>query len=332
MSFQPGAVVYTQSFGSRPENVEVPHIDTRAPTVNDVGPFYPIGKRWIYVGTGEYTLLSISTIGGVAQANWSLLGTTGGALNTLTGDAGGGIAPVANNITLAGTGSQITTTGAAGTITLSIPAIFIAPGTIRSTTTLTAGTSLAVTTSAAIGTTLAVTGTTTLAAVNATAGTFSTTLGVTGLSTLAATNIVGTTNINVSGAAVTTIGTGGTGAVNIGNATGNTSITGTLLTSAGITATTGNLTLNGVTSKINISVAAPATASVGTTAALVAGSLVVNTSAISANSLVFFTTNALGTVLIPQSYRVSARVAGVSFTIESSDATDTSTVNYWIIN
>ncbi len=77
------------------------------------------------------------------------------------------------------------------------------------------------------------------------AGVF-TTLNVSGLSTLAALTQVGTASINASGAAVTTIGTGGTGAVNIGNATGNTAVTGTLTTSAGITATTGNLTLSGV--------------------------------------------------------------------------------------
>jgi hypothetical protein len=59
-------------------------------------------------------------------------------------------------------------------------------------------------------------------------------------------SLTGTTTINTAGAATTTIATGGTGAVNIGNATGNTSITGTLTTSAGITATTGQInTTNG---------------------------------------------------------------------------------------
>ena len=152
MSFQPGADVYTQAFGSRPENVEVPHIDVRAPTTTDTQ--YPIGKRWINIGVGEYTLLSQTSIGGTLSANWSLLGTTGGALNTLTGDTGGAITPAAGNITIAGTGSQISTTGAGSTITLSIPSTFLAPGSIASTTTLAAGTSLSVTTSAIIGTTL----------------------------------------------------------------------------------------------------------------------------------------------------------------------------------
>lgn len=157
-------------------------------------------------------------------------------------------------------------------------------------------------------------------------GTFSGTLTVGGLTTLnGGETVLGTTNINNSGAGVTTIGTGGTGATNIGNATGNTAVTGNLTVS-------GNVTLSGATSKLNVSVATPATASAGTSAALNSGAIVVSTTAITANSLVFFTTNTLGTVTSPQSYRVSARTPGVSFTIESQSATDTSTVNYWIIN
>ena len=53
MTTQPGANIYTQGFGSRPENVEVPHLDVRAPTTTDV--LYPIGKKWgmfLYVWPG----------------------------------------------------------------------------------------------------------------------------------------------------------------------------------------------------------------------------------------------------------------------------------------
>jgi hypothetical protein len=109
--------------------------------------------------------------------------------------------------------------------------------------------------------------------------------------------------------------------------TAGTSITATL---GNITATNGNLSLATAGNKILI--ATGTNASAGTTAALTAGAIVVSTTAITANSLVFFATNALGTVTIPQSYRVSARTPGTSFTIQSSDATDTSTVNYWILN
>lgn len=51
-------------------------------------------------------------------------------------------------------------------------------------------------------------------------------------------SLTGTTSINITGSAVTTIGTGGTGAVNIGNATGNTAVTGSLTTSTALVATT----------------------------------------------------------------------------------------------
>lgn len=119
MPFQPGSNNYTQGFGSNPENVEVPHYDVRAPATTDI--LYPVGKRWVNtIGNGEYVLTSFSTSGNITTANWALLGTTGGALNTLTGDSGGAISPSAGNITLAGTPGQITTTGSGSTITTSL--------------------------------------------------------------------------------------------------------------------------------------------------------------------------------------------------------------------
>lgn len=105
------------------------------------------------------------------------------------------------------------------------------------------------------------------------------------------------------------------------------SITATL---GDITATNGNLSLGTAGNKIMI--ATGANASIGTSAALVAGTLVVANTSIKSTSFVFFATHTLGTVTVPQSYRISARTANVSFTIQSSDATDTSTVDYWIIN
>lgn len=96
-----------------------------------------------------------------------------------------------------GTASQITASTTLGTVTLSIPSTFIAPGSVE----VTSGFSVDAGTS----------------------------------------TILGTVRINNSGIGVTTIGTGGTGATNIGNANGNTTVTGTLTTSAGITATTGNI-------------------------------------------------------------------------------------------
>lgn len=276
MSFQPGANVYTVAFGSRPENVEVPHLDVRAPNASDI--LYPIGKRWIVVGTGEYILASQSSIGGVIASNWILLGIAGGALATLTGDSGTATA-AAGNIDVLGTANQITTTGAGDTLTLSLPAAMTVPGSLTTTTTLAVGT-------------------------NATVGG---TLGVTGATTLAALTAVGTANINASGAGVTTIGTGGTGAVNIGNATGNTSVTGSLTTS-------GNIILNGSATQLRMQGGA-ATDFIGT-ATLVNGTVTVANTNIAAGDRILIQRVAANasTTLGELSYTISA---GASFTITS---------------
>lgn len=118
MSFQPGANLYGVAIGSRPENVEVPHIDVRAPSIHDI--LYPIGKRWIdQVAQTEYVLMAISSVTGVSEAQWALLGGTSGALNTLTTDDLTVVTPVAGNINLSGTGST-TTVGAGDTATVEL--------------------------------------------------------------------------------------------------------------------------------------------------------------------------------------------------------------------
>lgn len=65
-------------------------------------------------------------------------------------------------------------------------------------------------------------------------------------------------------------------------------------------------------------------------AVLVAGTVTVNTTAVASGSRIFLTVNtAGGTVGSPY---VSARTAGTSFTITSTNAADTSTVAWWIID
>jgi hypothetical protein len=64
------------------------------------------------------------------------------------------------------------------------------------------------------------------------------------------------------------------------------------------------------------------------TAVLVAGTVVVANTSVTANSRILLTSQADGGA--PGFLRVSARVAGTSFTITSSSATDTSTVAYEI--
>jgi len=87
----------------------------RAPTASDKG--FPIGQLWFdSVGTTLYELTSVA--GG--SAVWQTAIAAVGPVATIEGDAGGAIAPVANNITLAGDGVNISTSGAAGTITFTV--------------------------------------------------------------------------------------------------------------------------------------------------------------------------------------------------------------------
>jgi hypothetical protein len=119
MTFQPGANLYTQGFGNRPENVEVPHLETRGPNTSDYL-FYPIGKRWIDTLAGnEYSLTSIPIINGIPSANWAFLGSSSGDLNSLTTQDSTVVTPSEGTIDLSGSGS-LTTTGSGNTATISL--------------------------------------------------------------------------------------------------------------------------------------------------------------------------------------------------------------------
>ena len=69
----------------------------------------------------------------------------------------------------------------------------------------------------------------------------------------------------------------------------------------------------------------------GITTNLSGGTLVVSDAGATANTRYFFSTHALGTIILPAAYYASARSAGVSFTILSNQATDTSTVDWMAI-
>lgn len=69
---------------------------------------------------------------------------------------------------------------------------------------------------------------------------------------------------------------------------------------------------------------------VGTSSAMVAGTIAVNTTAVTADSKIFLTHNTpIGTL---GWLSAGSIVPGVSFVINSTGATDLSTVNWWIIN
>jgi hypothetical protein len=108
--FQPGAMLYTQSFGSRPENVEVPHIDTRNPAGTDN--IYPIGKRWINTSNNtDWVLTSYSSANAILVANWLETTNSGsGTFTTLTVTGQSTLGP----LTVVGT-TNINTTGTAVT-------------------------------------------------------------------------------------------------------------------------------------------------------------------------------------------------------------------------
>lgn len=148
-----------------------------------------------------------------------------------------------------------------------------------------------------------------------------------GGASVAISNVLGTAN-QVSSSVV-----GGVATVSLpvavqapGSVTAATSLTATL---GAITATNGNLVLGTAGNKLSI--ATGANASVGT-ATLAAGTVTVSTTAVSASSKIFVTVGTLGTVVAPQAMYVDAIVAGASFDITSADATDTSEVNWFIIN
>lgn len=215
--FQVDGFVYPQFLG----------IPLRAPTTQDI---YNPGTRWqdnsVNPPVQYYT---------VGAGLWYQTANTAFGVSSVTGTA-----------------NQITASPTTGNVILSIPAAFIAPGSIASTTTITSGTSMSATTTFTAGT--------------------------------------------------------------------------------GITSTTGNLALNGVGSKVVINAAAPATASVGTSAAMTAGAITVASTAVTAASIIFVSANTLAGTPGTLSAPAASRVAGVSFGIVSSSNTDTSTVNYWIVN
>jgi len=117
MTFQPGANLYTQGFGSRPENLEVPEIQARAPTSLDVR---SVGKFWVDTSAGSAYVCSSQTSSPTGTAStWVFLGAAAGDLNTLTTADLTIVIPSSGNIDLVGSGS-ITTTGSGDTATVTL--------------------------------------------------------------------------------------------------------------------------------------------------------------------------------------------------------------------
>lgn len=116
MTIQPGGNLYTQGFGTRPENVEVPFISNRAPSTMDNG--FPIGKRWVNSAANTvYVLTSFSSTPNMISANWTLQGAADGDLNTLTTQDTTVVMPSSGNINVYGT-ETVQTIGSGDTVTV----------------------------------------------------------------------------------------------------------------------------------------------------------------------------------------------------------------------
>lgn len=342
MTIQQGANLYTQGFGSRPEDVEIPHLDVRAPTSTDVK--YPIGKKWVdTVANVVHELTSLSSAGGTLTANWEISAGGSALLSSLSGDTGTAT-PTAGNIKLAGTANQIVTSASGSTVTFALtgpytPATYTAHGVLigegtSSIAATAAGTDGQVLTAntgadpafAAIGTKSGLTAHGVLLAEGA--GAFvATAAGATGEA------LMGNT-----GADPTYTGSPSFS----GSVTAATTITATL---GNIQATNGNLVLNTAGNKIvSTSVASTTTAGANSfgTVTLVGGTATVNTTAVTASSLIVLWRQSLGaTGANPIGLlTVGTIVANTSFEIHAATtasattdvATDVSVVGWMIIN
>jgi hypothetical protein len=229
-------MLYTQGFGSRPENVEVPVIQSRAPATTDNQ--FPVGKSWIdSVNNASYVLTSLSSSGGVLSANW--VGSGGGSieLSSLTGDSGTAT-PSGGNIKIAGTANQIVTSASGSTVTLALtgpytPATYTAHGVL-----LGEGTSSIVATAAGSAGQILTSGGAS-ADPSWTTATFPTTATAGDLIAATATNVIG----RIADVAVgQVLASGGVGVIPA--YTGSPSVSGSVTAGTGLTATTGDLTIS----------------------------------------------------------------------------------------
>lgn len=332
---------YAVATGTAPNVAMVPFVSTVAPaSTNILGPNGPfkIGQAWVNTtGLVSYTLVGLSSSAGSVSATWALSAGGPGSLATLTGNSGGAISPTAGNINILG-GSGVTVVGAGSTLTVSLTG----GGTAIDSFAPDAGTNPVVPDGAGLVT------------MAGTANQITTTGGLNSL-----TFSVPSTFIAPGSIASTTTLTGGTGITattgNIAASSGNVSASGTVTGGTGVTATTGNVsatagavnagtsmtaTLGNITATNGnlvmgtagnkIIVPTGANASAGTSAVMsgTPGAVTVATTACSATAKVFYCRNITGGTM--GNVSITAQ-DGTGFTL-TSDANETSTFNWWIIN
>lgn len=130
MSFQPGANLYTAGFGTRPENVEVPHIEIRDPSTTDVN--YPIGKKWLNTSTQhEFVLYKFNSLNGITVAVWGTpVGATGAVLSLQDQFGTKSFPDTSGSVAVDGTAFEIVSTTNPGThsVVFSFPNSVVMPG------------------------------------------------------------------------------------------------------------------------------------------------------------------------------------------------------------
>lgn len=147
-----------------------------------------------------------------------------------------------------------------------------------------------------------------------------------GLST--AGGILSATWVQLSSSSGTILSINGTAA----QITASTSAGTTTLSLPGAITTPGSLTTTtGLTVGTKLNVTTGANTTIGT-ATLAAGTATVSTSAVDASSIIFVSRNTAGGTTGEISAPVASITPGVSFVIDSTGGSDTSTVNWWIIN
>ena len=283
-----------------------PVVAQRAPTTNDKN--YPVGQDWVdQSGDTAYKLIEVVS----NSATWVIMGPGASDVDTLTGDSGGAISPAAGNITLAGTASQITTTGSGSTITWALASALVAPGSITATT------SIASTTTMTAGTGL----TATTGNITATAGDLIATAG----------DITATAGAVSAGTTVT----GGTGVV--ATTGGVTATAGDITATAGdIVATAGNVEIQGAGAYLAVEGGA-VTDFIGT-GTLAAGTVTIANTNIAAGDVILLQRQAINgsSALGNFTYTISA---STSFTVTSvqpgtpgsTETNDTSIFTYLIV-
>ena len=107
--------------------------------------------------------------------------------------------------------------------------------------------------------------------------------------------------------------------------------TGITSTTGNITATNGNLVMGTAGNKLVVPATSNATCSAGTFTLSGAATTTVANSAVTASSLIFFQVFTLGTVSTASTFSYT-KSAGTNFIVTPSASTDTSVVNYLIIN